>query len=102
MHTSRQKSSTPLRIAINGFGRIGRMIVRALIERHITDIDVVAINDLAPLETNIHLLQWDSIHGPLSHPIISGGSSGDNWMDFGYGRTHVFREKDPARLPWAD
>lgn len=85
-----------VKIAINGFGRIGRMVVRALIEKKIRDMEVVAINDLAPLETNLHLLQWDSIHGPLHQPV----QSGDDWIDFGHGRTKVFSLKDPSALPW--
>jgi glyceraldehyde 3-phosphate dehydrogenase len=86
-----------IKIAINGFGRIGRMVVRALMEKPTADIEVVAINDLAPLETNVHLLQWDSIHGPLRQEI----QLGDNWIDFGYGKTQVLAQKDPTQLPWA-
>jgi glyceraldehyde 3-phosphate dehydrogenase len=86
-----------IRIAINGFGRIGRMVARALIEKPTAGIEVVAINDLAPLETNVHLLQWDSIHGPLRHAI----KTGEDWIDFGYGKTQVLAQKDPTQLDWA-
>lgn len=87
-----------IRVAINGFGRIGRMVARALIEAKANDFEVVAINDLAPLETNVHLLKWDSIHGPLREPVEYGG----DWMDFGFGRTKVLSEKNPETLPWRD
>jgi glyceraldehyde 3-phosphate dehydrogenase len=87
-----------IRVAINGFGRIGRMVARALIESKARDFEVVAINDLAPLETNIHLLKWDSIHGPMREPI----ESGSDWMDFGFGKTQVFAQKNPEDLPWKE
>ena len=86
-----------IKIAINGFGRIGRMVVRALMEKPTAGIEVVAINDLAPLETNVHLLQWDSIHGPLRQEL----QVGEGWIDFGYGKTQVLAQRDPAQLPWA-
>jgi len=55
-----------VRVAINGFGRIGRLVLRSIIEHDRSDIEVVAINDLGPVETNAHLLQYDSVHGKLA------------------------------------
>ena len=86
-----------IKIAINGFGRIGRMVVRALMEKPTPGLEVVAINDLGALATNVHLLQWDSIHGPLGRALHVG----EDWMDFGYGKTQVLAQRDPAQLPWA-
>lgn len=87
-----------VKVAINGFGRIGRNILRAIIESGRTDIEVVAINDLGPVETNAHLLQYDSVHGRFPVEVASG----ENWIDVGRGRVHVTAERDPAALPWAD
>ena len=58
-----------VRVAINGFGRIGRLVLRAIIESDRRDIEVVALNDLGPVETNAHLLRYDSVHGPLGREV---------------------------------
>lgn len=85
-----------LRVAINGFGRIGRLVLRAITETGRKDIQVVAINDLAPLETNAHLFRFDSVHGRYPHPV----KTGDGTMDVGTGEIRVTSERDPAALPW--
>jgi len=64
-----------LRVAINGFGRIGRLVLRSIVEHNRTDIEVVAINDLGPVETNAHLLRYDSIHGRFPAKVIVDGDS---------------------------
>jgi len=87
-----------VKVAINGFGRIGRNILRAITESGRTDIEVVAINDLGPVETNAHLLQYDSIHGRFAADVITGDSS----IDVGRGPIAVTAIRDPAELPWAD
>ncbi|QFS83152.1 Glyceraldehyde-3-phosphate dehydrogenase [Roseivivax sp. THAF40] len=86
------------KVAINGFGRIGRNILRALIEGGRTDIEVVAINDLGPVETNAHLLQYDSVHGRFPAPVTTG----DDWIDVGRGKIRVTAIRDPKELPWSD
>uniref|UniRef100_UPI003C7CF96C type I glyceraldehyde-3-phosphate dehydrogenase n=1 Tax=Tropicibacter sp. S64 TaxID=3415122 RepID=UPI003C7CF96C len=83
--------------AINGFGRIGRNVLRAIIESGRTDIEVVAINDLGPVETNAHLLQYDSVHGRFPVEV----SSGDDWIDVGRGPIKVTAIRNPAELPWS-
>ena len=85
-----------VRVAINGFGRIGRLVLRAAYEHGHTEIEVVAINDLGPVETNAHLLRYDSVHGRFPGEITTG----DNWMDIGRGKITVTAERDPAKLPW--
>ena len=87
-----------VRVAINGFGRIGRNILRAVIEAGRNDIEVVAINDLGPVETNAHLLRFDSVHGRFPGEVKVAGDS----FDAGAGSIKVTAERDPARLPWAD
>ena len=86
------------KIAINGFGRIGRLVLRALYESGRDDLEVVAINDLGPVETNAHLFRYDSVHGRFPGQV----STGENWMDIGRGRISVTAERDPAKLPHAD
>jgi len=86
------------RIAINGFGRIGRLVLRALYEARRDDIECVAINDLGSVAANAHLLKHDSVHGPFPGQI----KTGDNWMDIGRGHIAVSAERDPAKLPWKD
>src|SRR4029079_9956037 len=84
-----------LKVAINGFGRIGRNILRAIIESGRTDIEVVALNDLGPVETNAHLLRHDSVHGSCPHPCKVDGDT----IDVGRGPMKVTAIKDPAMLP---
>jgi glyceraldehyde 3-phosphate dehydrogenase len=85
-----------IRIAINGFGRIGRLVFRALYERALEDVQVVAINDLGSVEANAHLLKFDSIHGRFRGEVTGG----PDWMDVGRGKVQVLAERDPAKLPW--
>ena len=87
-----------VRVGINGFGRIGRNILRAIVEQGRRDIEVVAINDLGPVETNAHLLQFDSVHGRFPRAVRSGA----DWIDAGTGPIRVTAERDPAALPWRD
>ncbi|HEX9905274.1 MAG TPA: type I glyceraldehyde-3-phosphate dehydrogenase [Propylenella sp.] len=84
-----------VRVAINGFGRIGRNVLRAIIESGRTDIEVVAINDLGPVETNAHLLRYDSVHGRFPGEVRVEGDS----IDVGRGKIRVTAERDPAKLP---
>ncbi len=86
------------KIAINGFGRIGRNVLRAIVESGRTDLQVVAINDLAPVETNAHLLEFDSVHGRFPAPVTTT----DNSIDVGHGPIRVTALRDPADLPWQD
>ncbi|EGJ19997.1 glyceraldehyde-3-phosphate dehydrogenase [Cereibacter sphaeroides WS8N] len=86
-----------IRVAINGFGRIGRNVLRAIVESGRTDIEVVAINDLGPVETNAHLLRYDSVHGRFPAKVTSG----DDWIDVGRGPIKVTAIRNPAELPWA-
>jgi glyceraldehyde 3-phosphate dehydrogenase len=85
-----------VRVGINGFGRIGRNILRAIYESGRTDIEVVGINDLGDVKTNVHLLKFDSVHGRFPGKVTSDGDS----FDIGRGKIHVSAERDPARLPW--
>ncbi|MFO1069369.1 MAG: type I glyceraldehyde-3-phosphate dehydrogenase [Geminicoccaceae bacterium] len=84
------------RVAINGFGRIGRNILRALVESGRTDVTVVGINDLAPAETNAHLFRYDSVHGRFAGKVTLEGDV----MDVGRGPIKVTAERDMAKLPW--
>lgn len=86
-----------VRVAINGFGRIGRNVLRAIIESGRRDIEVVAVNDLGPVETSAHLLRYDSIHGRFPYEVIVAG----NAIDVGRGPIEVTSAKDPASLPHA-
>jgi glyceraldehyde 3-phosphate dehydrogenase len=85
-----------VKVAINGFGRIGRNVLRAIIESGRTDIEVVAINDLGPVETNAHLLRYDSVHGRFPATVTTTGDS----IDVGRGPMMVTAIKNPADLPW--
>ncbi|MCB1377825.1 MAG: erythrose-4-phosphate dehydrogenase, partial [Alphaproteobacteria bacterium] len=89
---------TKVRVAINGFGRIGRNIVRAIYESGRKDIDIVAVNDLGPVETNAHLLRYDSVHGRFPHEVKVAGDS----ISIGTDTFKVTAIKDPAQLPWKD
>jgi glyceraldehyde 3-phosphate dehydrogenase len=84
-----------VRVAINGFGRIGRNVLRAIVESGRTDIEVVAVNDLGPVETNAHLLRYDSIHGRFPGEVKVKGDT----IDVGRGPIKVTAERDPAKLP---
>ena len=84
-----------VRVAINGFGRIGRNILRAVVESGRNDIEVVAINDLAPVGTNAHLLRFDSVHGRFPGEVKVKGDS----IDVGRGPIKVTAIKNPAELP---
>jgi glyceraldehyde 3-phosphate dehydrogenase len=88
----------PTKIAVNGFGRIGRCIVRALAERNVKDLELVAINDLTDARTLAHLYNFDSVHGRAPHQATPLEGS----IDFGVGRPKVVAEKDPAKLPWRE
>ncbi|WP_420024597.1 type I glyceraldehyde-3-phosphate dehydrogenase (plasmid) [Cereibacter azotoformans] len=87
-----------VKVAINGFGRIGRNVLRAIVESGRTDIEVVAINDLGPVETNAHLLRFDSVHGRFPATVTAG----EDWIDVGRGPIKVTAIRNPAELPWAD
>jgi glyceraldehyde 3-phosphate dehydrogenase len=93
-----QESSMAVKVAINGFGRIGRNVLRGIIESGRTDIEVVAINDLGPVETNAHLLRFDSVHGRFPATVTTG----PDWIDVGRGPIRVTALRNPAELPWAD
>ena len=87
-----------VRVAINGFGRIGRNIVRAIYESGRKDIDVVAVNDLGPVETNAHLLRYDSVHGRFPHEVKVEGDQ----INIGTDKFKVTAIKDPSQLPWKE
>ena len=87
-----------VRIAINGFGRIGRNVLRAVHESGREDLKVVAVNDLGAVETNAHLLRWDSVHGPFPGTVRTYKDA----IDVGGGKIRVCSERDPAALPWRD
>ena len=86
-----------IKVAINGFGRIGRNVLRGIVESGRTDIEVVAINDLGPVETNAHLLRFDSVHGRFPGEVTVAG----NTIDAGRGPIEVTAIRDPRELPWA-
>ncbi|AQX28473.1 MULTISPECIES: type I glyceraldehyde-3-phosphate dehydrogenase [unclassified Bartonella] len=85
-----------VRVAINGFGRIGRNILRAIVEQKRQDIQVVALNDLGSVEINAHLLRYDSVHGRFPAPVKVVGDT----LDVGCGAIKVIAERDPTQLPW--
>src|SRR6476469_1449792 len=87
-----------VRVAINGFGRIGRNILRAIAETGRKDIEVVAVNDLGPVETNAHLLRYDSVHGRIPHSVDVQGDT----ISVGREKFKVTALKDPAQLPWKE
>jgi glyceraldehyde 3-phosphate dehydrogenase len=87
-----------VRVAINGFGRIGRNVLRAIVEAGRKDIEVVAINDLGPVETNAHLLRFDSVHGRFPHEVAVEGDA----INVGAGKIKVTALKDPTQLPHKD
>src|ERR671934_36193 len=87
-----------IRVGINGFGRIGRQVVRAAKQQGVTDLDFVAVNDLTDTKTLAHLFKYDSVHRTYRGEVRGGDGSivvdGDE--------IRVFAEKDPAKLPWGD
>ncbi len=85
-----------VKVGINGFGRIGRLILRALLENYKGKIQVVGINDLGSIETNAHLIKYDSTHGILNHEVKTTGDG----FQIGDQNIKVFAEKDPVKLPW--
>ncbi len=87
-----------VRVAINGFGRIGRLVLRGILESRRNDVEVVAINDLGSPEMNAHLLKYDSVHGQLDGDVTVNGDT----MTVGAGDIKVTAERDPAALPWKD
>jgi len=87
-----------VRVAINGFGRIGRLVMRSIIESGRKDIEVVGINDLGSAEMNGHLLKYDTVHGVLGADVTVDGDT----IDVGNGPVRVTAERDPADLPWGE
>jgi glyceraldehyde 3-phosphate dehydrogenase len=87
-----------VKVAINGFGRIGRLILRAIVESDRKDLEVVALNDLGSPEANAHLFKHDSVHGRYPHPVKVDGTT----IDVGRGPIRVTAIKNPAELPWKD
>jgi glyceraldehyde 3-phosphate dehydrogenase len=85
-----------VRVAINGFGRIGRNVLRAIVEEGRTDVEIVAINDLAPPATNAHLLKYDSVHGRFPGRVQLEGDT----LDCGTGPIRVLAEREVGKLPW--
>ncbi len=87
-----------VRVAINGFGRIGRNVLRALVARGERELQVVAINDLAPPETNVHLFKYDSVHGRFRGEVVHQGDT----MDVGFGPIRLLAEPEVEKLPWKE
>ena len=88
----------PTKLAINGFGRIGRLVLRTLFERHKTDLSVVAVNDMADVKTNAHLFRYDSTYSVYPGTV----ETGDGIMKVDGRAIAVLNQKDPTRLPWKD
>src|ERR1017187_9190369 len=95
---SRERLKMTVRVSINGFGRIGRNVLRAIAESGRTDIEVVGINDLGPVETNAHLLRFDSVHGRFHGTVTVDGDT----ISVGNGKIKVSAERDPTKLPWKE
>ena len=87
-----------VKVAINGFGRIGRLVLRAIIESGRKDIEVVGLNDLGPVETNAHLFRHDTVHGRFNGTVQTKADQ----MDVGRGFMKVTAERDPSKLPWKE
>ena len=87
-----------IRIGINGFGRIGRLVARALAEYNIDDVQLVAINSPGDISTSAHLLRYDSVHGRFKTEVIEG----DNFIDYGRGKIRMTHERDPSNIAWGD
>ena len=88
----------PLRVAINGFGRIGRTVLRSILEENRDEVEVVAINGTAPVETLAHLLKYDSVHGRYRGDV----NTGEDFIDAGRGPMKITASRDPATLPWGE
>jgi glyceraldehyde 3-phosphate dehydrogenase len=86
------------RVGINGFGRIGRLTLRTILQRHKNDIEVMAINDLADTKTNAHLFKWDSVYGPYAGDV----SAKEKSIVVDGQEIQVISEKEPSALPWKD
>lgn len=84
------------RVAINGFGRVGRLCLRSMLKRHKDALSVVALNDLADLKTNAHLFQYDSSYGPFTGKV----EIGEGLLKMNGWEISVFNHKDPSKLPW--
>ena len=87
-----------VRVAINGFGRIGRLVLRAAMEAGRKDIEFVAINDLGSVDANAHMLKYDTVHGIFPGKV----KTGKDWMDLGQGKIKVTAIRNPAELPWEE
>ena len=85
-----------IKIGINGFGRIGRLILRSILENYKNKIQVIAINDLGSIEANAHLIKYDSTHGALEQDV----KTSNDGIIIGDQNIKVFAERDPAKLPW--
>jgi len=94
----KEKIMSKVRVAINGFGRIGRLVLRAALESGRDDIEFVAVNDLAPAEQNAYLLEYDSVHGKLPMPVKLEGDT----IIVGNQKIKCIAEKDPTKLPWGE
>ncbi len=92
------KRMSKVRVAINGFGRIGRLVLRAALESGRDDIEFVAVNDLAPAEQNAYLLEYDSVHGKLPMPVTLDGDT----IIVGGQKIKCLAERDPMKLPWGE
>lgn len=88
-----------VKIGINGFGRIGRLVARAIFERNIKDIELVAVNDLTDAKTNAHLFKYDSVHGRFNGEVKA---ISDDEMEINGKKIKVLKKADPAELPWKD
>jgi len=87
-----------IRIGINGFGRIGRLVARALSEYDIKDVELVAINSPGAAATSAHLLRYDSVHGRFGETVIEG----DGWIEYGRGKVRMTHEREPAKIGWGE
>ena len=87
-----------IRVGVNGFGRIGRLVVRAAVKRGLKDVEFVAVNDLTDAKTLAHLFRYDSVHGVWHEPVAADGEG----LAIGDRRIRVLKEKDPAKLPWKE
>lgn len=87
-----------IRVAVNGFGRIGRLVTRAVYELGRSDIELVAINTPGSIEATTHLLQYDSVHGRFSGDVTSGA----DWLDMGQGKVKVSSHRDPRNAAWKE